>query len=98
MKQSNIIHYLKKVKPLYEKEGLIILGLFGSFAKNSETQYSDIDIAYKIDYALFSKKYVDGFSKLLRINDIKDEMKKNLQRPIDLIPFKESIMKELIYV
>ena len=98
MNQSTIIEHLKEVKPLYEKEGLIILGLFGSFAKNSANQYSDIDIAYRLDYELFSKKYVDGFSKLLRIDDIKKEFKNQLHRPIDLVPFKDKVMKELIYV
>ena len=52
MDKSSIINHLQLVKPLYQKEGLTILGLFGSFAKNCETKYSDIDIAYKIDYSL----------------------------------------------
>lgn len=41
----------------------IILGLFGSYAKNKQTQFSDIDVAYTSDYDRFSLKYKDGFSK-----------------------------------
>ena len=68
-KKDEIIIKLKKLKPIYEKEGLILLGLFGSYAKDTQTQFSDIDIAYRLDYDKFSQKYIGGFAKLLRIDD-----------------------------
>ena len=71
MKKEEILHKLKEIKPLYEKEGLEILGLFGSYAKDTQNEFSDIDIAYRLDYNKFSQKYVDGFSKLLRIEEMK---------------------------
>ena len=64
MKKEEILNKLKEIKPLYEKEGLEILGLFGSYAKDTQNEFSDIDIAYRLDYNKFSQKYVDGFSKL----------------------------------
>ncbi len=33
---------LKEIKPTYEKEGLILLELFGSYAKDTQMKYSDI--------------------------------------------------------
>ena len=72
MKKEEILHKLKEIKPLYEKEGLEILGLFGSYAKDTQNEFSDIDIAYRLDYNKFSQKYVDGFSKLLRIEEMKE--------------------------
>ena len=98
-KKSEILDQLKKLKPKYQKEGLILLGLFGSYAKDTQTQHSDIDIAYKLDYDKFSQKYVGGFSKLLRIDDIKKELQNVFKKPIDLVPdSNKTIIKDLIYV
>jgi len=98
-KQDEILKQLKKLKPTYEKEGLILLGLFGSYAKNTQTKFSDIDIAYKLDYNKFSQKYIDGFAKLLRIDDIKKELQSIFKKQVDFVPdSNKAIMKDLIYV
>ncbi|NCO00621.1 MAG: nucleotidyltransferase domain-containing protein [Epsilonproteobacteria bacterium] len=97
--KSEILSTLKELKPTYEKEGLILLGLFGSYAKDTQTKFSDIDIAYKLDYDKFSLKYKDGFAKLLRIEDIKKELQTLFKTPIDLVPdTNKSILKDLISV
>ena len=99
MQKSDIISMLKELKPAYEKEGLILLGLFGSYARDTQTKFSDIDIAYRLDYDTFSTKYKDGFSKLLRIEDIKKELQALFKSPIDLVPdTNKSILKDLINV
>ncbi|MEA3371389.1 MAG: nucleotidyltransferase domain-containing protein, partial [Campylobacterota bacterium] len=86
MHKNEILSKLKELKPTYEKEGLILLGLFGSYAKNTQTKYSDIDIAYKLDYDKFSQNYKGGFAKLLRIDDIKKELQSIFKTQIDLVP------------
>jgi len=97
--KEEILSKLKKLKPIYQKEGLILLGLFGSYAKNTQTKYSDIDIAYKLDYDKFSQKYKDGFSKILRIDDIKEELQKVFKIKIDFVPDNnKSLLKDIIYV
>lgn len=97
--KSEILSTLKELKPTYEKEGLILLGLFGSYAKDTQTRFSDIDIAYKLDYDKFSLKYKDGFSKLLRIDGIKSELQALFKTPIDLVPdTNKSILNGLINV
>jgi len=99
MQQSEILSKLKELKPTYEQEGLILLGIFGSYANNTQTKFSDIDLAYKIDYDKFSSKYKDGFSKLLRIDAIKEELQAVFKAPIDLVPdSNKSILKGLINV
>jgi len=100
MPQKNeILLKLKELKPQYEKEGLIILGLFGSYAKDTQTKFSDIDIAYKLDYDKFSQKYKGGFAKLLRIDDVKKELQNIFKTSIDLVPdSNKSILKDLINV
>ncbi|MCR8711147.1 nucleotidyltransferase family protein [Aliarcobacter butzleri] len=99
MKKEEILNKLKELKPIYQQEGLEIVGLFGSYAKDNETEYSDIDIAYKLNYEEFSKKYVGGFSKLLRIDSIKDELKSIFKKEIDFVPdSNKKILKDIIYV
>ncbi|MGM0623011.1 MAG: nucleotidyltransferase family protein [Campylobacterota bacterium] len=99
MQKDEIIKEVKKLKPKYEKEGLILVGLFGSYAKDTQTPWSDVDIAYTIDYDTFSKSYKDGFSKLLRIEDIKKELQKTLQTNVDFVPdTNTTIFEDIIYV
>ena len=99
MQKRKIISTLKELKPTYQKEGLILIGLFGSYARGTQTEFSDIDIAYKLDYEKFSTQYKDGFSKLLRIEDIKRELQALFKTPVDLVPdTNKSIFKDLINV
>ncbi len=99
MNKNEILSKLKELKPAYEKEGLILLGLFGSYAKDTQTKFSDIDVAYKLDYDKFSLNYKGGFSKLLRIDDIKKELQTIFKTPIDLVSdSNKSILKDLINV
>ena len=97
--KSEILSKLKELKPIYEKEGLILLGLFGSYAKDTQTKFSDIDVAYKLDFEKFTLKYKGGFAKLLRIDDIKKELQSVFKTKIDLVPdTNKSIFKDLINV
>ena len=99
MDKQTIIKKLQEIKPIYQKEGIEIIGLFGSYAKDNATQESDIDIVYGLDYEQFSKKYHDGFSKILRLDEIKKDLEKMFQKKIDLIPNKNpKLFKEIIYV
>ena len=99
MNKNEILNKLKELKPIYQNVGLEILGVFGSYAKETNTKYSDIDIAYKLDYDKFSKKYIGGFSKILRIDEIKDELKTIFKTEVDFVSdSNKKIMKDLIYV
>jgi len=99
MKKEEILNKLKELKPIYQKEGLEILGVFGSYAKETNTKYSDIDIAYKLDYDQFSKRYIGGFSKLLRIDEIKEELQSIFKKEVDFVSdSNKKIMRDLIYV
>jgi len=86
MEKVEILHTLTKAKEKYQDEGFILLGLFGSYAKETQDQYSDIDVAYTIEYDKFSQKYKDGFSKILRIDEIRKELEKTFHTKVDLVP------------
>jgi predicted nucleotidyltransferase len=97
--KDEIITILKKLKPQYKKDGLDIIGIFGSVAREENNNFSDVDIVYNLNYEKFSQNYKDGFSKLLRIEDIKEELQKALQNKIDFIPdTNQKILKDIIYV
>lgn len=74
MKKEDILNKLKELKPIYQNEGLEILGVFGSYAKDTNTEYSDIDIAYKLDYGKFSKLKDGNEFKILE-NFSNDDLK-----------------------
>ncbi|WP_151899347.1 nucleotidyltransferase family protein [Sulfurimonas hydrogeniphila] len=100
--KNNIIEYLKQIKPELYKNGISSVALFGSFAKETQTVYSDIDIAIsKDENFLQTNTSYDYFDT---VATIKSKIRKQFHRNIDIFdldsnsPFKESIKKELIYV
>ena len=88
------IKKLKQKSKLYQDEGIEIVGIFGSYARGDYDEYSDVDIAYKIDYDKFFAKYKDGFSQILRLDDIRKELEKFLGKKVDFIPYKSDKIKE----
>ena len=99
MQKEEILNKLKELKPIYQNEGLEILGVFGSYTKDTNTKYSDIDIAYKLDYDKFSTRHIGGFSKVLRLDEIKEELQSIFKKEVDFVSdSNKKIMKDLIYV
>ena len=102
---QNIISLISDKKKKYLQEGFEIVGIFGSYARGNENKYSDVDIVYKLDYTTFDKQFKGGFSKLLRIEEIKDELQKLLHLKVDLVSlnpdnvrFIKNIGKDILYV
>ena len=92
-----IINYLKQHKKQYSDMGIEIIGIFGSYARSTNSDTSDIDILYD------TKK---GVSNLY---DKKQTLKQNLEQAFDtridlaskkyLKPYaKDEILKDLVYV
>jgi len=78
----------------YASSGFQLVGLFGSYARGEAGDFSDIDIAYRIDHAKFHPD--NAFKKLEAIQEIKTELEKRFKRRVDLIPYpkKDSLLKE----
>lgn len=97
MTKQFILDFLSSHKAeLAEKYGVTKIGLFGSYARDEQTETSDIDIAVEI---MDDKKTLRSFFAL------KQEIEKALSKRIDLgiestlKPIaKEYISKEIIYV
>ncbi|MEA3371921.1 MAG: nucleotidyltransferase domain-containing protein [Campylobacterota bacterium] len=100
--KSNIIKFLHEIKAELVDDGISRVGLFGSFARDEASVYSDIDIAIKKEQDYLSKRtaydYFDEVSK------IKNLIKKKFHRNSDIFDLdsnssmRDEIMKDLIYV
>jgi predicted nucleotidyltransferase len=100
MKQQEIIGFLKDIKPQFQN--IDKLALFGSYAKNQEEIYSDIDIAFR-----FKPQYLsscDPWDYFNILDKLKALLYQRFKVKIDLFdldsasPYKEQISKEGIYV
>jgi predicted nucleotidyltransferase len=100
----DILETLTKFKQQFLVDGVEIVGIFGSVARNEATPTSDIDIAYKLSKEKFFAKY-RGFEAVSKIADIKNELSSQLHKKVDFVSIENSnqelvnaIKKELIYV
>jgi hypothetical protein len=97
MTKIEIIKTLQDLKPQYQKDGLILVGLFGSFSRGDERVDSDIDIVYEIEkdkkFSMF--KYLKYLSNLEHSLQHKVDLVRAQTIKADLKPY---IYKDMIYV
>ncbi|MCH7762731.1 MAG: nucleotidyltransferase domain-containing protein [Candidatus Marinimicrobia bacterium] len=96
MSRSEIIQTLKEFKKQYAEEyGILLIGVFGSVARDDAKKESDIDVVVKI------KK-----QDLFKLIGIKQDLEEIFNVPVDVISYREKmnsflkkrIEKEAIYV
>ena len=100
--KTNIISFLNDIKLELQSDGISKIGLFGSFSRDDNTAYSDIDIAIKKehDYLTHRTAY-DYFDEVAKIKNL---IKKRFHRNIDVFDVDsnstmlDTIKKDLIYV
>jgi predicted nucleotidyltransferase len=83
MTKIEILNKIKNLKPKYEEEGFVLLGLFGSYARGEEKDESDIDILYDLEPKRFLQLY-PGFRALSRIEKLQDELCKEFDSKVDM--------------
>jgi len=103
LNKKEIIKKLREIKINHQAEGFIILGVFGSYARNDENVDSDIDILYELTDD-FYKKY-PGWDMIPILDTIEKECESQLGKKIDLANKnalnsvgKKYILPEVIYV
>ncbi len=96
MNRSNLLSELKKFKKLNEKKyGILSIGIFGSFARNQASEFSDIDIVIRTETP-----------DLFNVVHIKEDLEGQLHMPVDIVRLREKmnpflrdrIEKEAVYV
>ncbi len=103
MNKIEILEYLKELKPSLENDGIVSLGLFGSYANDKFQNDSDIDILIETSDKFITK--YRGWSAFTRLEEIKKQISKKLQKDVDIFDksspnsqIRDTILKEVIYV
>lgn len=103
MKNLSLLETLKSLKPKLEKDGFVIDGIFGSYARDENTPESDVDILYHLEDAFYSK--YNGFIGFKKLDEIKQIISASLGKKIDLAPknnlsktAEKYILSEVVYV
>jgi len=100
--KSSILKYLKEIKEELLVEGIEKIGLFGSFARNEASVYSDIDIAIQKN-----SNYLDVYTAYDYFNEvskIKSLVRKRFHRNSDVFDLdsnssmKDEILKDVLFV
>jgi len=90
LKSEDIIIFLKNNKYELEKYGINKIGLFGSYAKNQENEYSDIDILVE---------FKEGNETFDNYMDLKFYLEERFNKKVDLViaeNIKEDLKKEIL--
>ena len=95
MGQKEIIKILHNYKKEYaERYGILTIGVFGSMARGEEKEGSDVDVVLRI-----------AEPDLFMLAGIKHDLEERLQRPVDIVTYRENmnpflkkrIDKEVVY-
>jgi len=100
---KELLKKLSELNKKLKKDGFVIDGVFGSYARGEEKINSDIDLLYHLEEE-FLKKY-PGFIGFKKLEEIKEFLKRELNMSVDLAPknnlsntAKKYIFKDLINV
>ena len=101
--KNEILSFLKQLKPELNAQGIISLGLFGSIAKETNNEASDIDIVYETS-DMFIKKH-KGWNAFTYLNThLRDKISKKFNTHVDMFDLnsssslKNKIREESLYV
>jgi len=101
--KNEILQFLKILKPELNAEGIVSLGLFGSFAKDTNTKKSDIDIVYETSDIFINKH--KGWSAFTYLNTkIREKIEKKFNTHVDMFDLNssssivEKVRQEALYV
>ena len=98
--KNAILAYLKSIKPDLRKKGIVSIALFGSYAKDCASVYSDIDIAIKKEKEFL--KHFGPYDYFSTLNGLRNDLVRHFHRPVDIFdldsasPMKGAIEKEMI--
>jgi len=100
---QKIVEDLQTFNNQYAPNGFKIISLFGSYARQTNDIFSDIDLTYKVDAPTFYND--NAFEALSKLEMIKKELEGKFHKKIDLIPvntknslIQQQLQKEQIFI
>lgn len=98
MSINEITQKLNLLKPQLKKEGISLIGIFGSYARGDYNSSSDVDILYKIDNVKEFYFKNRGFNSFTKLTELKEFIEKELNKSIDFVDINSlnSIGKDFI--
>ena len=81
MTKEYILKELTKLQPLINKEGVNILGLFGSYSRDEATKNSDIDILIETTPKFLNDNI--GWDAFVKLDELKILLKEKFNKNID---------------
>ena len=91
-----ILNKLKDINPSIEKDGIKLLGLFGSYSRDEATSNSDIDILIETT-PLFLEKY-KGLRAFSKLEELKTDLENIFQKNVDIVDKQGLIQKNNTYI
>ncbi|AHE94552.1 TPA: nucleotidyltransferase domain-containing protein [Campylobacter fetus subsp. venerealis] len=79
--KDEILDYLKEIKPKLQEDGIVKLGLFGSFAKDTADIASDVDITIETT-GDFVKKH--SWGGIIYLDNLRERFMRKFKRQVDL--------------
>ena len=103
LKKENILKYLGSIKKELEQDGIVEIGLLGSYAKDKADIASDIDIVI-----CSSEKFLKnfrGFEGAIYLDNLRQKIMKHFKIQVDICDTfsmnkerKKKLLKDAIYV
>jgi len=81
--KENILLILKELKPVFEKEDVKLIGIFGSYSRDEAVEDSDIDILIETT-PKFLERYV-GWDAFTKLDELKNILKNRFKKNIDIV-------------
>ena len=101
--KNEILDYIKTIKPNLASNGIKTIGIFGSYAKDSANETSDIDVFYESTSEFLAN--FKGWNAFVYLDEnLRNKLAQKFHKKIDLFDLnsdatiKEFIKKEAIYV
>jgi len=91
-----ILNKLKEINPSIEKDGIKLLGLFGSYSRDEANENSDIDILIETTPLFLEKNR--GLKAFLKLEELKNNLESIFAKNIDIVDKQGLIQKNNTYI
>ena len=85
MNRNKVLDDILTLKPVLKKEGITLLGVFGSYGRGDYTASSDVDILYDIDNPKEFAKKNGGFAAFSKLELLKEMIANKIGKKIDFV-------------